>query len=172
LRDNDHDLIMDRSWNEALLDTSTAAKRTALATVIGTWIDGCAASGFQAVEPDNLDSFERGDGLLTQADNAALAQLITRHAHADGLAVGQKNTTELLGQRTEIGFDFAVTEECGAYDECADFATAYDDRVYDIEYSDSGLAKACTHWRGRISIVRRDQDVSPAGSDGYTYHTC
>jgi len=165
-------VIIDANWNEALLDTSTAARRAALAAIVDAWIYGCAASGFQAVEPDNLDSFERSDGLLTAADNAAFAQLINRRAHADGLAVGQKNTTELLGQRASIGFDFAVTEECGAYDECAGFASVYDGRVYDIEYSDSGLVKACAGWRGRISIVRRDQDVSPAGEDGYRYGTC
>ncbi|MBL7486903.1 endo alpha-1,4 polygalactosaminidase [Frankia sp. AgB1.9] len=172
LRRGDHGLVADRDWGEALLDTSTAARRAALLAVVAVWVDGCAASGFQAVEPDNLDSFERAEGLLTEADNAAFAELVARRAHADGLAVGQKNTAELLGQRTAVGFDFAVTEECGTYGECADFAAAYDDRVYDVEYSDRGLAKACVGWMKTISIVRRDRDVVPAGSDGYTYRTC
>ncbi|ADP81356.1 endo alpha-1,4 polygalactosaminidase [Pseudofrankia inefficax] len=172
LRRGDHGLVIDRDWGEALLDTSTAARRAALAAVVAVWVDDCAASGFQAVEPDNLDSFERAEGLLTQADNAAFAQLVARRAHADGLAVGQKNTAELLGQRRTVGFDFAVTEECGTYGECAGFADAYEDRVYDVEYSDSGLAKACGGWMTRISIVRRDRDVVPAGSDGYVDRTC
>jgi hypothetical protein len=172
LRRAGHGLVMDSDWNEALLDTSTSAKRAALADVVDGWLDGCAASGFQAVEPDNLDSFERADGLLTQDDNLAFAQLITLHAHNDGLAVGQKNTSEFLDRRGEVGFDFAVTEDCGAYEECAGFARAYDDRVYDVEYTEAGFVKACSHWNGQISIVRRDRDVNPRGLRGYIYRTC
>lgn len=96
LRDGDGGLVVDDEWDEALLDTSTAAKREALAEVVGAWIDDCAERGFRAVEPDNLDSVERSDGLLTPADNAAFARLLASRAHAAGLAVAQKNTTELL----------------------------------------------------------------------------
>src|SRR5580693_8341582 len=50
-------LVEDPGWpGEILLDTATASDRTRLASVIGKWIDGCAAKGFNAVEPDNLDS--------------------------------------------------------------------------------------------------------------------
>lgn len=172
LSDGSGHIVMDTNWNEALLDTSTAAKRSRLAAIVGGWIDGCAAAGFQAVEADNLDSFSRSQSLLTQDDNAAFARLLAVRAHADGLAFGQKNTAELLSKKAAIGFDFAVTEECGAYDECAEFASAYAGRVLDVEYSDSGLAAACAAWRGRISIVRRDVGVVPSGSDGYVRRTC
>jgi Glycoside-hydrolase family GH114 len=40
---------------EIILDTSTAAKRTEIATILNGWIDECADDGFNAVEPDNLD---------------------------------------------------------------------------------------------------------------------
>ncbi len=137
---------------EALLDTSTATKRSRLAKIVGGWIDGCATSGFQAVEPDNLDSYERSDGLLTPEHNAAFAKLLADRAHAAGLAIGQKNTTDLLERRKEIGFDFAVVEECGRYDECGDFADAYDDRVFVVEYADRDFARACVSvGRGRPS---------------------
>ncbi|NEE53500.1 endo alpha-1,4 polygalactosaminidase, partial [Streptomyces sp. SID8455] len=116
LRDSSGEPVNDEAWGEALLDTSTAAKRTRLANIVGGWIDGCAKSGFQAVEPDNLDSYERSGGRLTKAHNAAFAKLLATRAHAAGLAIGQKNTTDLLGQRKSIGFDFAVAEECGRYD--------------------------------------------------------
>jgi hypothetical protein len=172
LHDSSGSVVMDQDWNEALLDTSTAAKRARLAAVVDGWIDGCASAGFQAVEADNLDSFSRSNGLLTEDDDAAFAYLLADRAHADHLALGQKNTAELLGRKSAIGFDFAVTEECGAYGECGEFATAYAGRVLDVEYSDTGLAAACSGWRGSISIVRRDLDVNPAGSDGYVYRTC
>lgn len=42
LRDEDGGLVVDDEWDEALLDTSTAAKREALAEVVGGWIDDCA----------------------------------------------------------------------------------------------------------------------------------
>ncbi|MBY8885287.1 endo alpha-1,4 polygalactosaminidase [Streptomyces sp. PTM05] len=167
-------VVKDPDWNEALLDTSTAAKRAALMAIVGPWIDGCAAHGFQAVEPDNLDSYQRSHGLLTASDAVAFAQLISRRAHADGLAAAQKNTTELLGQRATIGFDFAVSEECGAQDtdECAQFASAYGNRVFDVEYSSSGFATACRKHGAALSIVRRDLDVTAPGSKSYVYRSC
>ncbi|MBK6044917.1 endo alpha-1,4 polygalactosaminidase [Streptomyces sp. MBT55] len=172
LRDADGDLVNDEAWGEALLDTSTAGKRTRLAKIVGGWISGCATSGFQAVEPDNLDSYERSDGLLTRAHNAAFAKLLADRAHTAGLAIGQKNTTDLLGQRTKIGFDFAVAEECGRYDECADYASAYGNKVFVVEYTDRDFAKACSSVGAKVSVVRRDLDVVPAGRPGYAFRTC
>ncbi|MFE8916598.1 endo alpha-1,4 polygalactosaminidase [Streptomyces globisporus] len=172
LRDADGDLVEDEAWGEALLDTSTADKRTRLAKIVGEWIDGCAESGFQAVEPDNLDSYERSDGLLTRADNAAFAKLLADRAHAAGLAIGQKNTTDLLGKREEIGFDFAVAEECGRYDECADYASAYDNRVFVVEYTAGDFKEACSSVGATVSVVRRDLDVVPVGRPGYVFRAC
>ncbi|MFD5942569.1 endo alpha-1,4 polygalactosaminidase [Streptomyces griseus] len=169
LRDGDGELVNDEAWGEALLDTSTADRRSRLADIVGGWIDGCAKAGFQAVEPDNLDSYERSKGLLTRAHNAAFAKLLADRAHAAGLAIGQKNTTDLLGQRDTIGFDFAVAEECGRYDECADYADAYGDRVFVVEYTDDDFAKACSSVGARVSVVRRDLDVRPAGRPGYVF---
>ncbi len=50
------DPVVDGQWGKFLLDTGRAGKRAALADVVGEWIDGCAADGFDAVELDNLDS--------------------------------------------------------------------------------------------------------------------
>lgn len=164
--------VMDTDWNEALLDTSTAARRKALARIVGGWIEGCADKGFQAVELDNLDSYERSEKRLTRADNVKFAALLTRRAHRSGMAAGQKNAQELLEQRAAMGFDFAVTEECGQYQECGSYAKAYDDRVLDVEYTAKGLAAACRTWGERLSIVRRDLDVRPEGEDGHLYERC
>ncbi|MEU0157285.1 endo alpha-1,4 polygalactosaminidase [Streptomyces sp. NPDC006261] len=172
LRDGSGRPVNDEAWGEALLDTSTAPKRTRLAKIVGGWIDGCAKSGFQAVEPDNLDSYERSGGRLTRAHNAAFAKLLATRAHTAGLAVGQKNTTDLLGQRKAIGFDFAVAEECGRYGECADYATAYGNRVFVIEYTAHDFTKACTAVGAKLSVVHRDLGVRPAGQQGYVLRTC
>ncbi|MGW1951688.1 endo alpha-1,4 polygalactosaminidase [Streptomyces sp. NPDC001920] len=172
LRDADGRTVIDRDWDEALLDISTPAKRERLADVVGEWIDGCAAAGFQAVEADNLDSHERSRGLLTAEDNLAFGKVLAARAHAAGLAIGQKNAAELARRGRGLGFDFAVAEECGQYDECDAYADAYDDRVFVVEYRSGGLTAACAHWADRLSVVLRDLDVAPAGEDGYRRRTC
>lgn len=167
LRDTHGKAVVDEDWDEPLLDISTAAKRERVAARVNRWIDGCAAKGFDAVEPDNYDSYTRSHGLLTAGDATAYITLLARHAHARHLAIAQKNTLELAGLRKRAGLDFAVTEECGAYDECGQYAKAFDDRVVDVEYTDRGLRRARAGFGGRLSIVRRDVMVSTPGSDGY-----
>ncbi|MHC5258934.1 endo alpha-1,4 polygalactosaminidase [Streptomyces sp. UC4497] len=172
LRDDDGKLVVDEDWHEPLFDISTKTKRARLANIVGGWIRGCADDGFQAVEPDNLDSYERSDGLLDPSDAVAFAKLVADRAHGSGLAVGQKNTAELLPKRRDIGFDFAVTEECQAYDECRGYASAYDDRVFAVEYRKADFKRACRAWGDRLSIVLRDMDVRPAGTKGYVRRAC
>ncbi|MEU7412200.1 endo alpha-1,4 polygalactosaminidase [Streptomyces sp. NPDC042638] len=167
LRDAQGRVVMDEDWNEPLLDLRTPAKRERVARRVNHWIDGCADKGFDAVEPDNYDSYVRSRRLLTAADATAFMTLLSRHAHARHLAIAQKNTAELAGRRKRAGLDFAVAEECGQYDECGVYAKAFDDRVVDIEYTDSGLRAARARWGGRLSIVRRDRDVSTPGSAAY-----
>ncbi|NEE12476.1 endo alpha-1,4 polygalactosaminidase, partial [Streptomyces sp. SID7499] len=66
----------------------------------------------------------------------------------------------------------AVAEECGRYDECADYASAYDDRVFVVEYTDRDFTKACSSVGAKVSVVRRDLDVRPAGQPGYVFRAC
>jgi hypothetical protein len=167
LRDARGKAVIDEDWNEALLDLRTPERRERVAQRVNGWIDDCADKGFDAVEPDNYDSYTRSRNLLTAADATAFMRLLSRHAHARHLAVGQKNTAELAGLRARTGLDFAVAEECGQYDECGVYAEAFDDRVVDIEYTDSGLRKALARWGDRLSIVRRDVNVSMPGTAGY-----
>ena len=172
LRDAKGRVVYDPDWDEALLDVRTAAKRRRIAAEVDGWIDGCAAKGYQAVEPDNYDSYTRSHGLLTPAEAEAYIALLSAHGHQRGLAVGQKNAAELARDRARTGLDFAVAEECGTYDECGSYTAAFGDHVLVVEYTAKGMAKACAGWGGRLSIVRRDQDVSPAGSRGYVRRTC
>jgi hypothetical protein len=167
LRDAHGTVVVDEDWNEALLDLRTPARRERVARRVNSWIDDCADKGFDAVEPDNYDSYTRSRRLLTATDATAFMRLLSGHAHARHLAVGQKNTAELAGQRAHNGLDFAVAEECGQYDECGVYAEAFDDRVVDVEYTDSGLRRALARWGGRLSIVRRDRDVSTPDSADY-----
>jgi hypothetical protein len=168
--------VVDSAWNEMLLDTSTARKRRALAAVVGRWMDGCRRAGYQAVEPDNLDSWTRSKHGLTMADNKAYARLLIRRAHARGLAIAQKNTPELGRGGKALGFDFAIAEECNVYDECGSYTGPFGDRVYEIEYTDNGgesnFQSACSARGSSISITYRDRDVVAKDSGDYTYKSC
>lgn len=172
LRDSAGKVVYDKDWGEALLDVRTEAKQKRIAAQIGTQIDGCRDKGFQAVEPDNYDSYTRSAKLITAANSQAYIKLLSARAHADNLAIAQKNTAELAGNRTANGLDFAVAEECGQYDECGDYTSAFGNNVIVIEYTAAGRTKACKGWGSTLSIVQRDVDVSPAGSAGYVRKTC
>lgn len=172
LRDAGGNVVVDGEWGEALLDLRTADKRQRVAAKVNVWVDGCAAKGFQAIEPDNYDSFTRSQDLLSDSDAQAYIRLLSAHAHEKGLAIAQKNTLELAGRRHANGLDFAIAEECGEQDNCGEYTPAFGDHVIVIEYTDDGLAHACDRWGGSLSIVRRDLDVVPAGSSGYVRKTC
>lgn len=178
--------VVDPEWpDEYLLDTSTARKRDALLSIVGSWIDRCARDGFNAVEADNLDSWTRSRSVLNKEANVAFAARLAERAHAKGLAIAQKNASELASLGQSIGFDFAIAEECQVWSECDDYMAVYGTRVFEIEYSDSrsdangnpvspiSIYKAACAARGsKISIIYRDREVKPAGSPGYEYRAC
>jgi len=152
--------VSDVAWGEWLLDTRTAHKRAVIAQLVGRWVTGCARSGFDAVEFDNLDSYSRSHGLLKSDMNKALARLLVLRAHQAGLAAGQKNWAEWDGR--VVGYDFAIAEECGRWHECAGYVATYGDHVLDVEYRDTDFDWTCSHFP-ELSIVRRDVHVSPGG---------
>jgi hypothetical protein len=168
LRRADGAPVEDPDWpGEFLVDMSTPGQRARVLDVVGPWIDGCAAAGYTAVEPDNLDSWTRSDGLLDADDAAAAARALTDRAHAAGLVIGQKNAPELAG--AGLGFDYAVSEDCGVYDECAAFTAVYG-TVLDVEYTDDGFSAACRE--PGLSVQRRDLDVTSPGDRDYVAEWC
>lgn len=173
----DDEPLADPNWpDEYVLDTSTPAKRLAIMGVVGPILDGCSDAGFDAVEIDNLDSFSRSEDRLSAEDNIALAELFAERAHADGLAIGQKNAAELSSElRGSVGFDFAVSEECHRFAECAAYTEVYGSSVIDIEYSDDlrgSFADVCADPDTPASVVLRDRDLVPAGDEGYVFELC
>ena len=153
--------VVDEAWGEQLLDLRTARTRDRLAAIVGRWTRGCARRGYDAVEYDNLDSFTRSHHLLTRHQALAYARLLVRGAHRAGLAAGQKNLADLDG--TRLGYDFAVAEECGRYEECARYTAHYGDRVLAIEYRDRDFRWTCERYGDRLAVVLRDRDLSPRG---------
>ncbi len=171
LRDSSGNPIVDADWGEMLLDTSTAAKRTDLAAIVGAWIAKCKTDGFNAVEIDNLDSYSRSTGLLTQANNIAFEALLSATAHQNGLAIAQKNSSELLGSVATMGTDFAIVEECNRYSECDTFKSTYGNLLFLVEYRLQDFQTGCSKYP-ELSIVLRDVDVSPPSSSSYVYQGC
>jgi hypothetical protein len=171
LRDSEGNPVIDPDWNEALIDVSTAAKRMQIATIVGGWIDGCAAAGYKAVEIDNLDTYSRSGGRLKQDDCVAMIKLFADRAHAKGLAIAQKNSAEIVSRKAEMGTDFVVAEECNHYNECGLYRAGYGDQVYVIEYIRADFDKGCRDFPN-LSIILRDRNLVPAGTGGYVYDGC
>jgi glycosyl hydrolase family 114 len=165
LRDADGRPVVDEAWGESLLDVRTAAKRKALARIVGRWVRGCAHHGYAAVEYDNLDSYTRSDGLLTKRQALKYAALLVDQAHRSGLAAGQKNLAGYDG--TRIGYDFAVAEECGRYDECRRYVDDFGDQVLMIEYRTEDFLETCTAYGATHAVELRDRDLTPDGVHGW-----
>ncbi|ADB53302.1 endo alpha-1,4 polygalactosaminidase [Conexibacter woesei] len=203
LRDSSGNYVIDGEWNEILLDTRTSAKRTTLVGILGAWFDRCKADGFDAIEPDNLDSWDRSRGLITRANNLAVMRAMATEAHTatvgtdrSGVAIAQKNTSEIAPQLDGYGYDFVIAEECQLYSgssttirECVDFQTYYGNLVYEIEYTDneplypgddpdypSGgtgfYADACRARGASISVILRDRYVTADTHPDYVYRAC
>ena len=172
-------LVVDPDWpDEHVLDPSTAAQRDGILAVLGPVVLGCADDGFDAVEIDNLDTWTRFAAI--DEDGAhALARAYVDLAHDAGLAVAQKNAAEVAQvARDTLGFDFAVTEECAVWDECAAYTDAYGDHVLQVEYpdalADAGLtfADVCARDDRAPLTVLRDRDLVAPDDPGYVYETC
>ncbi|MFF2275013.1 endo alpha-1,4 polygalactosaminidase [Agromyces sp. NPDC058126] len=173
----DGEAVVDPAWpDELLLDTSTPERRSGIARIVGAMIDDCARAGYDAVEIDNLDSFTRSHGRLDLADNLALAGEFADRAHANGLAIAQKNTAESAGVlREQAGFDFAIAESCHAWDECGAYREVYGEHVLGIEYPDElrgSFPQACADRDSPDSLVLRDRALRPAGEPGHVAEFC
>jgi hypothetical protein len=172
----------DPQWGgEYLIDLSSRAKRARAARHVQPMIETCANKGFGAVEYDNLDSWTRFDDTPVEdevpfgkAQAVAYAELLADRAHALGLAVAQKNGLELSRRESlrRVGFDFAIAEECGRYEECEDYRARFGNRVIVIEYRRRDFRRACRAVGSRLSVVLRDLNVTRPGSRRYRYAAC
>ncbi len=84
-------------------------------------LDACAAAGFDAVDPDNMDAYSNPSGFgLTEDDSAGAFVWLSEQAHARGLAIALKNSPE-IADRVLGAADLAVVEECLTHDFCDAF---------------------------------------------------
>lgn len=179
LHDDTGALVIDPEWpDEYVLDPRTAAQRDGILEIIGPVIEGCAERGFDAVEIDNLDTWTRFP-LIDEDGAHALAAAYVDRAHGAGMAIAQKNAAEITAfAHDELGFDFAVTEECGAWEECRAYTEVYGDHVLQIEYlealAESGMTftDACAQTDRAPLTILRDRDLVGPGGARYLYETC
>lgn len=107
-----------------------------LGPIMEARMDMCAAKGFDAVEPDNIDGYTNNTGFaLTAADQLVYNRWLAEAAHARGLSIGLKNDLDQVDDLVDV-FDFAVNEECFEWDECANLTPFVNQgkAVFHVEY--------------------------------------
>jgi hypothetical protein len=168
--------IVDPNWpDEHVLDISSGPKRAQILRRHRVTLRHCATAGFDAVEFDNLDSYTRSHHKLRLRHAIAFATVLVRAAHQDGLAAAQKNTPELGRRGRDLGFDFAVAEECHRYDECRAYTKVYGPQVIDIEYTDNlrgSFRRVCADPSRPADTVLRDRELTPVGDRHHVYRHC
>jgi hypothetical protein len=172
LRDEQGDVIIDEDWNEVMLDVSTPEKRERIAEVVGGWVRRCAVDGFDAVEIDNLDTFTRSGGRITDDDAVAFMADLSAVAHEVGVAIAQKNSAELVSRRDEMGTDFVVSEECNTWSECDVYIEEYGRHVLMIEYTSNDFQTGCAQYGSEFSVVLRDLELTLPDDARYVFDGC
>lgn len=136
-----------------------------LLPIMAARMDVCAAKGFDAVEPDNVDGYVNDTGFtLTPDDQLAYNSAVADLAHDRGLSVGLKNDMDQIPDLVE-NFDFAVNEECFRYGECEAYKPFGDDgkAVLHVEYE--GPLDFCAESRRiGLSSMLKPLDLGPARS--------
>jgi len=106
--------------------------------IMAARLDLAAARGCDGVEPDNVDGYANDNGLgLNATEQLAYNRFLADEAHARGLSVGLKNDLNQIGELLPW-FDWALNEECAAYEECDLLApfTEANKAVLHVEYVD------------------------------------
>ena len=132
--DDDYDKRLEDWPRERWLDVRSQNVRR----IMEQRLDLALAKDCDAVEPDNVDGFQNDSGFpLTAEDQLDYNRFLADAAHARGLSVGLKNALDLVPE-LEPEFDWALNEECLAYEECEALAPflAAGKAVFHVEYVD------------------------------------
>jgi hypothetical protein len=133
----------------------------------------CLNKGFDAIEPDETEVWSNNPGFpITRDQNIAFNKAVADMVHSLGLSVGLKgNNSE--ASVLEPYFDWALTEQCWEYDECANFRDSFvaaNKLVLNVEYNVDPDCTFARQWH--VNSSRRDLDlVGPTGA-GYLYRPC
>ncbi|MBE0686164.1 MAG: endo alpha-1,4 polygalactosaminidase [Anaerolineaceae bacterium] len=135
-----------------------------LAPLLQARMDQCQQSGFNGIEPDNMDIASNVSGFpITYADQLAFAQWLAQEAHARGLAIGQKNGPEMTAELVDV-FDFAISEDCFAQGWCEELLPYINagKAVFAVEYTDTDVDfPAACRWATQtdFSFILKNRDL-------------
>jgi hypothetical protein len=121
-------------------------------------LDLAVERGCDGVEPDNMDGYANDNGAgLNATEQLAYNRFIADAAHQRGLSVGLKNDVDQL-EALLPWFDWALNEECAAYDECSRYRvfTEANRAVFHVEYVD--------RWRDAEELASDICGVAPGFS--------
>lgn len=125
-----------------------------LAPLINERVAMCAAKGFDAVEPDDIDGYTNSTGFpLTGAEQITYNTAIAAAVHAAGMSVLLKNDVDQVAALEPV-FDFALNEQCNEFSECSGYSvfTNAGKAVFNAEYSGTAAtfcaADAAKHING------------------------
>ncbi len=132
-------------------------------------LDHAVEVGCDGVEPDNMDGYANANGLgLNATEQLEYNRFIADAAHERGLSVGLKNDLDQLAD-LEPWYDWALNEECHAYDECGLYDATFleaDKAVFHVEYVNNWsnaaalAAEVCGLYPG-LSTLIKTWDLGP-----------
>ncbi len=140
----------------------------ALAPIMRARLDMIKTKGFDAVEPDNIDSYTNNTGFdITEQDVINYCKWLANEAHSRGLSIGQKNATELSDQLVgyfdwillEDAFVENIQEEAQIYitNNKAVFATEYTDEMSENDFLNSVCPEASTL---KYTAILKERDLN------------
>lgn len=124
--------------------------------------------GCDGIEPDNVTAYQENNGFgLSATEQLDYNRFLADEAHARGLGIALKNDVEQVKTLVDW-FDYAVNEECYAYDECQrnrPFVDA-DKAVLNAEYVDrwkdaEDLAAEVCGGQPGLSTIVKTWDLGP-----------
>lgn len=125
----------------------------------------CARAGFDAIEFDVVNAWSEGTKVtgwkISARDQLAYNRALARIGHRHGLAVGLKNDGDQIDELVRH-FDFAINEECFAYEECESLRAfrAAGKPVYTAEYELAPAKFCATARRLGLNSIKKARDFS------------
>jgi hypothetical protein len=136
-------------------------------------VNWCLNKGFDAVEPDETEVYGNDSGFpITLEHNNAFNRAVADMVHSLGMSVGLKGNNA-QAPVLEPYFDWALSEQCWEFDECAGFRDSFaakNKMVLTVEYDVDPDCALANQWH--INSSRRDLNLTGPTATGYSYQPC
>lgn len=149
-------------WDEQWLNVRDKGVRD----VMKSRLDLAKSKGCAGVEVDNVDGYGNSTGFnITKKDSIDFLTFLSTEAHSRGLAIGLKNSPDIVDQLV-TKFDFAVVEECARYSECDKYTPFIkaNKAVFQAEYRKYSQSVCDAAKRRKFSLTFFTQGTSLNGN--------